>query len=158
MLHIGQLFVEFHIFTLDNYWYQYQDFRQDKYQFNLVALFSLNAQKSFLVQKLISLEFIGEFQGWKKVFKRCEQCSKTFSIPALLRQHTRVHTGEKPSRCSHCPKLFTFKHHLQLHVQRIHSGVKSYKCSVCPKSFATSYNLNLHVRVHTGEKPYACPQ
>jgi hypothetical protein len=69
MLHTGQLFIEFHIFTLDNYWYQYQDFRQDKYQFNLVALFSLNAQKSFLVQKLISLEFFGEFQGWKKVFK-----------------------------------------------------------------------------------------
>jgi KRAB domain-containing zinc finger protein len=54
--------------------------------------------------------------------------------------------------------LFTFKHHLQLHVQRIHSDVKSYKCSVCPKSFATSYNLNLHGRVHTVEKPYACPQ
>ena len=34
---------------------------------------------------------------------------------------------------------------------KIHSSERPYKCSYCPKSFVYKWNLTEHVRIHTGE-------
>ncbi|KAL3841880.1 hypothetical protein ACJMK2_020457 [Sinanodonta woodiana] len=86
----------------------------------------------------------------------CEFCGKTFTSMAVMMEHRRIHTGERPYGCVICNKRFTQKAHLIIH-KRTHTGEKPYACHICHKRFAQSSHLTTHKRVHTGEKPYFCP-
>ncbi|KAK8383110.1 hypothetical protein O3P69_011553 [Scylla paramamosain] len=64
----------------------------------------------------------------------CDQCGKTFSCNANLRDHMRLHTGH----------------------MRVHTGERPYSCELCEHSFASAQALKNHARTHTGEKPFVC--
>ncbi|NXS28112.1 ZN486 protein, partial [Pomatostomus ruficeps] len=53
-----------------------------------------------------------------------------------------------PYKCEECDKSFTRSSSLICH-QMIHSGERPYKCPECGKS---------HRRIHTGERPYECSE
>jgi len=85
----------------------------------------------------------------------CSTCGKVFKVPAMLRNHERVHTGERPFLCSLCSRSFTQMYALRNHEQQ-HRGESPYPCERCGKGFFRPSDLEKHVRSHTGERPYMC--
>ncbi|XP_068570936.1 zinc finger protein 329-like isoform X2 [Cebidichthys violaceus] len=50
----------------------------------------------------------------------CVHCNKTFRSGGRLKEHVRVHTGERPYLCSVCPKKFRINQSLKNHMLRMH--------------------------------------
>ncbi|XP_027228469.2 zinc finger protein 605 [Penaeus vannamei] len=112
----------------------------------------------------------------------CEVCHKSFARSDKLSTHKRIHTGEKPYICF-CGKRFSRIDHLKMHAtthnvsenqrdalleEAKHLDLVSrglplpftraplYTCPYCHMQFNQTYKYNRHLRVHTGEKPFAC--
>ncbi|XP_041979834.1 zinc finger protein 200-like [Aricia agestis] len=131
----------------------------------------LRARALFLGRMGRSRPFkLGQREEPRKRFP-CTECSATFANKASLEPHLRMHRGERPFRCSHCPRAYTsyiaMKHHMNKHssIQFIcdycgrvfkekgklvvhlasHAPIKRYGCKECPKRYSTKSDLTVHV-------------
>lgn len=77
----------------------------------------------------------------------CQVCSKSFTSPCKLTQHSYSHTGEKPFVCKHCSKAFSSKFKLVRHTL-IHSNQRQYRCTICDRTFHRKDHLKNHIKVH----------
>ncbi|CAK8679186.1 unnamed protein product [Clavelina lepadiformis] len=57
--------------------------------------------------------------------------------------------------CKRHLKAFKAKYKLVNHI-RVHTREKPFACPVCNKRFGRTENLKIHIRTHTGEKPFRC--
>ena len=64
---------------------------------------------------------------------QCPYCNKLFKANRFLKQHIRIHTGEKPFSCRHCPYRFMWHHQLKQHLLKSHDG-KSLIYDICQKT------------------------
>jgi len=87
----------------------------------------------------------------------CNLCNKVFANKRNLREHHKIHTGEKEFSCPVCEKKFAQKGALTRH-ERTHTGLKPFQCSQCDYRCSDSSNLKNHEKRHTGERPFLCHQ
>ncbi|XP_061168275.1 zinc finger protein 629-like [Saccostrea echinata] len=83
----------------------------------------------------------------------CEECGKIFNRADLLRNHKRVHSGDKPFTCEVCGDKFREQGHLRRHMTR-HTGKKPYQCYICGKELNSS--LAKHLRRHLNDRQFSC--
>ncbi|WAR17213.1 SCRT1-like protein [Mya arenaria] len=77
-------------------------------------------------------------------YLRCQECDKGFTRSWLLKNHQRVHTGERPYKCPFCEKAFADKSNLRQHAKIHTTKEKLFHCSICQKAFAQRRYLMKH--------------
>lgn len=59
--------------------------------------------------------------------------------------------------CKICGKAFINVYRLQRHMLTHNAGCRKFSCGICGKAFKYKHHLKEHHRIHSGEKPYVCP-
>ncbi|CAH8614330.1 unnamed protein product [Schistosoma intercalatum] len=89
----------------------------------------------------------------------CRRQLKPFNARYKLIVHLRIHSGDRPNKCTYpgCVKAFSRLENLKIHI-RSHTGERPFICQQdgCDRTFSNSSDRAKHQRTHIHTKPYAC--
>ncbi|XP_041649280.1 zinc finger protein 184 [Cheilinus undulatus] len=88
----------------------------------------------------------------------CQECSQTFPNNMALRYHQRCHTALKPYECPECGMVFKHYSVMEGHRRKHTDSTRPHLCNICGKTFKYSSLLHQHQYLHTGQKPFRCPE
>ncbi|GAB0100969.1 hypothetical protein DMENIID0001_170850 [Sergentomyia squamirostris] len=91
----------------------------------------------------------------QRTFK-CDECSKSFLRPGLLKEHQKVHSapgGVLSYNCDQCSKNYSSKISLYCHKQLVHERKQTTVCEICAKVFVTRDGFEAHKIKHMDKKP-----
>nr|CAD7425083.1 unnamed protein product [Timema monikensis] len=131
---------------------------EDKEKFECDTCHTLYSSKNILKRHIILHDKAKE----KKY--ACETCGKTFFKLPNLRLHIKVHSEDRPFKCSCCSMAFKWKKNLDTHTsihglgtdnhskdnERIRKATPRVQCEVCGKYLASKWNLSVHMKRHNG--------
>uniref|UniRef100_A0A1A8UQY1 Zgc:66448 n=1 Tax=Nothobranchius furzeri TaxID=105023 RepID=A0A1A8UQY1_NOTFU len=89
---------------------------------------------------------------------KCQECTLTFRTAMALRFHQKSHTGLKPYECPECGMVFKHYSVMEDHRRKHVDKSRSHLCTICGKAFKYSSLLHQHQYLHTGQKPFCCPE
>uniref|UniRef100_A0A4W5L1K7 Zinc finger E-box-binding homeobox 1 n=1 Tax=Hucho hucho TaxID=62062 RepID=A0A4W5L1K7_9TELE len=103
----------------------------------------------------------------------CPYCSRGYKRCTALKDHIKLRheKSEDNFSCSQCSYTFTYRTQLDCHMTQHKNqhkdntttttittvGNRKFKCTECSKAFKYKHHLKEHLRIHSGEKPYECP-
>ncbi|XP_033629856.1 zinc finger protein Pegasus-like [Asterias rubens] len=84
-------------------------------------------------------------------------CSFTAKRLALLKNHIRNHSEDKPFKCRYCTYSTQSRSNCKVHEQRMHTFQRPHKCQYCPYCCVQSSTLRQHVQIkHKDRCQYRC--
>ncbi|CAF1024379.1 unnamed protein product [Adineta ricciae] len=88
----------------------------------------------------------------------CSHCNAVLTTKNDLHEHELNHNANQVS-CHICQKIFANTYRLQRHMlsHEVDPQTRKFRCLHCPKAFKFKHHLKEHIRIHTGEKPFVCP-